>query len=116
VRCSPAHGRKALYIASHASHIVGLPVPDGRMVLRDLMEHATRREFVYAHQWRAGDFVIWDNRCTMHRGKAYDESCPRDLRRVTTSDVAPVSVLNALRQRAAGERPAMAGNASCVSA
>ncbi|MES2535718.1 MAG: TauD/TfdA family dioxygenase [Pseudomonadota bacterium] len=99
VRQSPAHGRRALYIASHASHIVGLPVPEGRMLLRDLLDHATQREFVYVHEWRVGDLVIWDNRCTMHRGKAYDESVPRDLRRVTTSDTDPVSVLAALRTR-----------------
>jgi alpha-ketoglutarate-dependent 2,4-dichlorophenoxyacetate dioxygenase len=102
VRQSPAHGRKALYIGSHASHLIGLPVPEGRMVLRDLLDHATQREFVYVHQWRVGDLVIWDNRCTMHRGKAYDESYPRDLRRVTTSDTVALSTLAALRQAAAG--------------
>lgn len=99
VRQSPAHGRRALYIGSHASHLVGLPVPEGRMVLRDLLDHATQREFVYVHQWQVGDLVIWDNRCTMHRGRAYDESYKRDLRRVTISDVVPLSVLDALRAR-----------------
>lgn len=99
VRRSLASGRKALYIGSHASHIVGEPVPEGRMLLRDLVEHATQREFVYAHAWRVGDLVIWDNRCTMHRGKAYDERHPRDMRRVTTSDVGPASNLEALRAR-----------------
>lgn len=99
VRQSPAQGRKALYIGSHASHIVGLPVPEGRMVLRDLVDHATQREFVYSHEWQVGDLVIWDNRCTMHRGKAYDESYKRDLRRVTTSDDTPLSVVGALQAR-----------------
>lgn len=99
VRISPAHGRRALYIGSHASHIVGLPVPEGRMVLRDLLDHATQREFVHVHEWRVGDLVIWDNRCTMHRGRAYDETFPRDLRRVTTSDTSALSVADTLKQR-----------------
>jgi alpha-ketoglutarate-dependent 2,4-dichlorophenoxyacetate dioxygenase len=99
VRKPASGGRKSLYIGSHASHVVGLPIPEGRMILRDLVDHATQREFVYVHRWRVGDLVIWDNRCTMHRGKAYDESHPRDLRRVTTSDVVPMSVLAALRAR-----------------
>jgi alpha-ketoglutarate-dependent 2,4-dichlorophenoxyacetate dioxygenase len=95
-----ASGRKALYIGSHASHIVGWPVPEGRMLLRDLVDHATRREFVHVHRWQVGDLLIWDNRCTMHRGMAYDESFPRDLRRVTTSDSRPeLSVLDALLMR-----------------
>lgn len=99
VRTSPAHGRRALYMGSHASHIVDLPVPEGRMILRDLLEHATQRERVYAHEWRVGDLVIWDNRCTMHRGKPYDETFPRDLRRVTTSDVQPLSTYEMVQQR-----------------
>jgi alpha-ketoglutarate-dependent 2,4-dichlorophenoxyacetate dioxygenase len=88
VRRHPGSGRKTLYIAAHASEIVGWPVPDGRLLLRELIEHATARDFVYRHQWRAGDLVIWDNRCTMHRGRAFDEREVRDLRRVTTRDVA----------------------------
>jgi len=87
VRVHPGSGRKTLYLASHASHIVGWPVPDGMLLLRELIEHATQPEFVYAHQWRVGDLVIWDNRCTMHRGRRYDETQPRDLRRITTQDV-----------------------------
>jgi alpha-ketoglutarate-dependent 2,4-dichlorophenoxyacetate dioxygenase len=88
VRRHPGSRRKTLYLAAHASAIVGWPVPDGRLLLRELIEHATEREFVYRHEWRAGDLVIWDNRCTMHRGRAFDESEVRDLRRVTTRDVA----------------------------
>jgi alpha-ketoglutarate-dependent 2,4-dichlorophenoxyacetate dioxygenase len=87
VRVHPGSRRKTLYMGSHASHIVGWPLPDGRLLLRDLMEHATQREFVYRHAWRVGDLVIWDNRCTLHRGRAYDDAKhPRDLRRVTTKD------------------------------
>ncbi len=89
VRTHPGSGRKTLYLAAHASHILGRPVPEGRLLLRDLIEHATRRRFVYRHQWRRGDLVIWDNRCTMHRGRPFDETQPRDLHRATTRDAAP---------------------------
>jgi alpha-ketoglutarate-dependent 2,4-dichlorophenoxyacetate dioxygenase len=90
VRVHPGSGRKSVYIASHASHVVGWPVPDGRLLLRELMALATLPQFVYRHQWRVGDFVIWDNRCTMHRGLPFDETKERrDLRRVTTVDVEP---------------------------
>jgi len=88
VRRHPGFGRKTLYLASHASHIVDWPVPDGMLLLRDLIEHATQLEFVYRQRWRVGDLVIWDNRCTMHRGRAFDETQPRDLRRITTQDTA----------------------------
>jgi len=88
VRTHPGSKRKVLYVAAHAAEIVGMPVPEGRLLLRELIEHATQREFVYRHDWRVGDLVIWDNRATMHRGRHYDESRVRDLRRVTTRDVA----------------------------
>jgi alpha-ketoglutarate-dependent 2,4-dichlorophenoxyacetate dioxygenase len=92
VRTHPGSNRKTLYMGSHASHIVDLPVPDGRLLLRELMEHATERRFVHAHQWRAGDLVIWDNRCTLHRGRRYDDiKYKRDLRRVTTQDMTSVA-------------------------
>ncbi len=88
VRTNPRTGRKSLYLASHASKIIGWPVPDGRLLIRDLTEHATQPRFVYRHNWRAGDLVIWDNLATMHRGKAYDDSAhKRELRRVTTLDL-----------------------------
>jgi alpha-ketoglutarate-dependent 2,4-dichlorophenoxyacetate dioxygenase len=88
VRIHPGSHRKTLYIASHASHIIGMPVPDGRLLLLDLIEHSTRPPFVHAHRWRQGDLVIWDNRCTMHRARPFDTTKVRDLRRVTTRDVA----------------------------
>src|SRR5262249_16256681 len=89
VRVPPGSGRRSLYLGAHASHILGLPVPDGRLLLRDLLEHATQRQFVYRHSWRAGDLVLWDNRCSLHRGRAWDDAIyARDLRRVTTKDVA----------------------------
>ena len=85
-RHHPGSHRKALYLSAHASHIVGWPVPEGRILLYDLTLHATRPEFVYSHKWRVGDLVIWDNRCTMHRGRPHDDAHPRDLRRATTLD------------------------------
>jgi alpha-ketoglutarate-dependent 2,4-dichlorophenoxyacetate dioxygenase len=88
VRTHPGSHRKTLYIAAHASHIDGMPIPDGRLLLMELMEHATQRQFVHAHKWRQGDLVIWDNRCTMHRARPFDTTKVRDLRRVTTRDVA----------------------------
>jgi len=93
VRVHPGSGRTSLYLASHAAHVVGWPVPEGRLLLRELIALATQPQFVYRHAWRAADFVIWDNRCTMHRGLAFDETLRRDLRRVTTLDLpVPVAV------------------------
>lgn len=85
VRTSPKTGRRALYCGAHASHITNMPIPEGRMLLSDLMEVATKREHVYTHEWQVGDLVVWNNLTTMHRGRPYDEKIPRDLRRVTTS-------------------------------
>ena len=88
VRTIPGSGRKSLYVASHASRIIDWPVPEGRLLLHDLMEHATRPEFVYRHAWRVGDLVIWDNRATMHRARPFDDTrYRRELRRVTTLDL-----------------------------
>jgi alpha-ketoglutarate-dependent 2,4-dichlorophenoxyacetate dioxygenase len=87
VRRQPGSRRKSLYLSAHASHIVGWPVPEGRILMYDLNLHATRPEYVYSHKWQVGDLVIWDNRCTMHRGRPHDDSHPRDLRRTTTLDV-----------------------------
>lgn len=88
VRRHPGSGRMSLYIGSHASHIDGMPIPEGKLLLRELMDHATERRFVYAHKWAVGDLVIWDNRCTLHRGRRYDDiHHKRDLRRVTTQDL-----------------------------
>jgi alpha-ketoglutarate-dependent 2,4-dichlorophenoxyacetate dioxygenase len=88
VRTIPRSGRRAVYVASHASRIIDWPVPEGRLLLRDLIEHATQRQFVYRHAWRAGDLVIWDNRCTMHRATPFEDTkYKRELRRVTTLDM-----------------------------
>ena len=86
VRTNPRTGRKALYVASHAAHIIGMEVPEGRLLLAELIEHITQPPFVHRHEWRVGDLVIWDNRATLHRGRPFDEHHARDLRRVTTKD------------------------------
>ena len=89
VRTIPRSGRRSLYLASHANRIEGMRIPDGRLLIRELTEHATQAAFVYRHRWRVGDLVIWDNRCTMHRATRFDDaSLRRELRRVTTLDVA----------------------------
>ena len=88
VRTIPGSQRQSLYVASHASRIVDWPVPEGRLLLRDLIEHATQPEFVYRHAWRVGDLVIWDNRATMHRARPFEDTKHRrELRRVTTLDI-----------------------------
>jgi alpha-ketoglutarate-dependent 2,4-dichlorophenoxyacetate dioxygenase len=88
VHTIPGSGRKSLYIASHASKIIGWPVPDGRLLLLELRDHAVQKEFRQTHHWAVGDLVIWDNRCTMHRGLPFEDTkYRRELRRVTTLDV-----------------------------
>jgi alpha-ketoglutarate-dependent 2,4-dichlorophenoxyacetate dioxygenase len=90
VRVHPGSGRKALYIGAHARRVIGMALPAGRILLRDLLEHATQPEFVYRHAWRVGDLVLWDNRAVMHRGCRYDLSQVRDMRRTTVLDPASV--------------------------
>ena len=88
IRTIPENQRKALYIASHAMRIIGMSDHEGATLLDELMTHATQSQFVYSHRWRVGDLVIWDNRCTLHRGTDYDEKrFKRDMRRATVSDV-----------------------------
>ena len=89
VRQHPVNGRKSLYLSSHAGAIVGMPMPEARILLRDLTEHATQSKFVYVHRWKPDDLVIWDNRQTMHRVRRFDESQPRDMRRTTVAGDAP---------------------------
>jgi alpha-ketoglutarate-dependent 2,4-dichlorophenoxyacetate dioxygenase len=88
VRTIPRSERKSLYLASHACRIIDWPVPEGRLLLHELTEHATQREFVHRHRWRVGDLVIWDNRATMHRARPFEDTrYVRELRRVTTLDI-----------------------------
>lgn len=89
VRTHPVHGRKSLYLSSHAGAINGMSVPEARVLLRDLNEHATQPQFVYVHKWTLHDLVMWDNRQTMHRVRRYDQSQPRDMRRATVAGSEP---------------------------
>jgi len=89
VRTHPVTGRRSLYLSSHAGAIVGMPMAEARILLRDLTEHATQPAFVYVHRWRRWDLVMWDNRQMMHRARRYDESQPRDMRRTTVAGDTP---------------------------
>jgi len=80
VRTHPVTGRKSLFLSAHAGLIEGWSIPESRMFLRDLVEHATQPQFVYSHAWQLGDMVVWDNRVTMHRGRRFDPAEPRDVR------------------------------------
>jgi len=86
VRVHAGSGRKVLWVGVHATHVIGMTVPEGRLLLSDLLEHATQRQFVYRHLWQVGDLVIWDNRATLHRGRRWDTSQRRELRRSTIDD------------------------------
>lgn len=90
VRTNPGNGHKNFYTGSHASHIIGWPLEKGRALLRDLVAKATAPEFVYIHQWQPFDFVIWDNRCVLHRGTPYDAAQHRRvMRRTTVAGIGP---------------------------
>lgn len=90
VRTHPVSGRKSLFLSSHIGTIVGWPMPEARAFIRDLVEHATQRAFVYSHQWKQYDLVMWDNRQTMHRARRYAETKEvRDMRRTTVAGDAP---------------------------
>lgn len=84
-------GRKILWVGAHAAEVVGMTIPEGRILLQDLLEHATQREFVYRHVWRPGDLVIWDNTATSHRGRWFDFAERREMRRATTEEVLAAS-------------------------
>jgi alpha-ketoglutarate-dependent 2,4-dichlorophenoxyacetate dioxygenase len=87
VRTLPESGRRTLYLASHVGRIQGLSDEAGAALLAELSAHATQRKFTYLHRWRLHDLVLWDNRCTMHRGTPFDDTrYPRDMQRATTSD------------------------------
>ena len=88
VRVDARTGRKSLFLSAHAGAIVGWTIPEARVFLRDLTEHATQPRFVYRHVWRAGDLVMWDNRTTMHRARPFDRDQIRDVRRTTLAGAA----------------------------
>jgi alpha-ketoglutarate-dependent 2,4-dichlorophenoxyacetate dioxygenase len=82
----PGSGRKVLFVGVHACQIIDMTTAQSRLLLSDLLEHATQRERVYAHRWEVGDLVMWDNRATVHRGRRFDLSERRELRRTTVND------------------------------
>jgi alpha-ketoglutarate-dependent 2,4-dichlorophenoxyacetate dioxygenase len=84
VRANPVNRRPNLFLGAHASHVEGLPLEEGRALLRALLDHVTRPEFVYRHEWREGDLVVWDNRCVLHRATPYDTVHHRRLMQRTT--------------------------------
>jgi alpha-ketoglutarate-dependent 2,4-dichlorophenoxyacetate dioxygenase len=87
VRRHPGSGRTALFCGIHARRVLGMPLAEGRMLLMDLLEHATQPQMIFRHAWRPGDLVIWDNRCTLHRGRRYDYAEVRELRRTTCDEI-----------------------------
>ena len=85
-----ADGRRTLYIGGHASHIVGWPIDEGQALLQELATLAAQPRYIYAHEWRDGDLVIWDNRCTLHRATTFDDlHHRRDMRRTTINEHGP---------------------------
>jgi alpha-ketoglutarate-dependent 2,4-dichlorophenoxyacetate dioxygenase len=89
VRTHEASGRKSLYLASHITRIYGMDEAESQKLVAELMEYATQPRFLYCHRWAVDDVVMWDNRCTMHRGRPHDESQRRAMRRATVSDSGP---------------------------
>jgi len=89
VRTHRVNGRKSLYLASHIKRIYGMADAEAQKLVEQLMTHSTQPQFTYAHQWTVGDVVLWDNRCTMHRGRPHDPKLPRVMRRATAMDVGP---------------------------
>jgi len=84
VRANPVNGRRALFLGAHASHLDGLPIDEGRALLRTLLDHVTQPAFVHRHEWQEGDLVIWDNRCVLHRATPYDTARYQRLMQRTT--------------------------------
>lgn len=91
VRTHAGSGRKVLFVGIHCTQVPGMTLAEGRVLLADLLEHATQRQFVYRHLWQPGDLVMWDNRATIHRGRRFDLSARRELRRVTNEDTASLA-------------------------
>lgn len=89
VRRHPVSGRKSLFLSAHAGEIEGMPLPEARLLLRDLTDFATRERFVYSHVWRVNDLVMWDNRSTMHRGRRFDPNEVRDIRQTRLAGEGP---------------------------
>lgn len=91
VRVHPDTGRKSLFMGQHASHFDGRPMGEGRARLAELQAFATQERFVYRHQWRPGDVLMWDNRCLLHRADVNFDAAryPRVLHRTCLRGTAP---------------------------
>jgi alpha-ketoglutarate-dependent 2,4-dichlorophenoxyacetate dioxygenase len=90
VRANPVNGRKNLFLGTHVTRVIGMPEPDSRNLIDELMDFITRPQFVYRHGWRAGDLLIWDNRCVLHRGRPWDRTrYPRSIQRTTVAGTGP---------------------------
>jgi len=87
VRANPATGRRNLFVGAHASYVLEMELDEGRALIRDLNQHVTQDEFVYRHQWRQFDLVMWDNRCALHRGRPWDPIYPRVMHRTTVAGI-----------------------------
>ncbi|HZZ37477.1 MAG TPA: TauD/TfdA family dioxygenase [Caulobacteraceae bacterium] len=85
VKTHPVTGRKALYIGRHAYGIPGLEPEESKQLLADLVAFACQPPRTYLHQWQAGDVVIWDNRCLLHRARPYDHGEHRAMMHVRVS-------------------------------
>jgi alpha-ketoglutarate-dependent 2,4-dichlorophenoxyacetate dioxygenase len=92
VRANPVNGRRALFMGAHASHIEGMPIAEGRALLKELLDHATQPAFVYRHEWREGDLVVWDNRSVLHRATPYDSVRYKRLMQRTTISGDPAEI------------------------
>jgi alpha-ketoglutarate-dependent 2,4-dichlorophenoxyacetate dioxygenase len=100
VRTHRVTGRKSIYVASHAGHVVDMDDAEAGALIDELVRHATQRQFVYTHRWRVNDVVVWDNRCTMHRGRPFDDlRWPRDAQRATSRDIANTCVQEGIELR-----------------
>jgi taurine dioxygenase len=85
-------GRKSLWVSASIviRGIIGMPEPKAMELMDELIEFATQEQFVYRHKWRPGDILVWDNRCTLHRGTPFDmENEVRYVRRTWVRGEAP---------------------------
>ena len=90
MRTIPETGRKALYVGSYTSRIIGWPIEEGQALLKELLEWSTQPKFVYRHRWTVHDLVVYDNRCCIHRGRSWDRAnYKRVLHRTTLAGEGP---------------------------
>ena len=98
---NPVNRKKALYIASHVSGIVGMGRKESLELINELMEWCTQERYLYRHNWRVGDVLIWDERAMLHRGVPWNYQEPRTLSSICVS----VTEEDGLENMRYGERP-----------